>query len=85
MKANYRMNKNGSMKISRYLVTLFLAFLFAEMYAQQEEVRVVKPYTPTLSGAEKIQLMPGIEDTVSYNRPALEYSIFPNVTRPISA
>ncbi len=64
------------MKISRSISTLILIFLFAGIYAQQEEVRVVKPYTPTLSGAEKIQLMPGIEDTVSYNRSVLEYSIF---------
>lgn len=44
--------------------------------AQQEEVTVVKPYTPTLSGAEKIQLMPRIGDSVSYEKPTFEYRIF---------
>ena len=47
------------------------------LQAQQEEVRVVKPYTPTLSGAEKIQLLPRIGQEVSYETPDFDYSIFP--------
>lgn len=57
------------------LVTVML-LLPVLVVAQQEEVRVVKPYTPTLSGAEKIQLLPQIGDSVAYDRPEFEYSIF---------
>ncbi|MFC2089428.1 hypothetical protein ACFLT1_01530 [Bacteroidota bacterium] len=64
------------MRTFKYIFSLVVLFLTFHLYAQQEEVRVVKPYTPTLSGAEKIQLMPSIDDTVSYERSDLEYSIF---------
>lgn len=47
------------------------------LVAQQEEVRVVKPYNPTLSGAEKIQLLPQIGEAVPYEAPEFEYKIFP--------
>ena len=57
--------------------TLILALILPfTLTGQQEEVRVVKPYTPTLSGAEKIQLLPDIDDTVDYENPEFEYSIF---------
>ncbi len=45
--------------------------------AQQEEVRVVKPYTPTLSGADKIQLLPDLEGEVDFTPPEFEYHLFP--------
>ncbi len=63
-----------------YLKHIFLPVLFlisSILVAQQEEVRVVKPYTPTLSGAEKIQLLPEIGDSVSYEQPDFDYLIFP--------
>ena len=48
-----------------YILTASLLaglFLFpGELAAQQKEVRVVKPYSPTLSGAEKIQLLPSLD------------------------
>ena len=46
------------------------------LYGQQEEVKVVKPYTPTLSGAEKIQLMPRVGDSISYDQPDFNYTIY---------
>ncbi len=53
-----------------------MLFLPVLVMAQQEEVRVVKPYNPTLSGAEKLQVLPQIGDSVAYDRPEFEYSIF---------
>ncbi|PID91244.1 MAG: hypothetical protein CSA96_09430, partial [Bacteroidetes bacterium] len=47
------------------------------LIAQQEEVRVVKPYSPTLSAAEKIQLLPSLDEDISYETPVFEYTLFP--------
>ena len=44
---------------------------------QQSEVRVVKPYTPTLSGAEKIQLLPSLEDEIPFTPPEFSYQLYP--------
>lgn len=52
---------------------LFLSFL---LIAQQEEVRVVKPYSPTLSGAEKIQLLPNLDEEIEYEMPQFTYHLF---------
>lgn len=64
----------------KYLKLIILPALIlvglTEMHAQQEEVRVVKPYNPTLSGAEKIQLLPELDDDVEYDMPEFEYSLF---------
>lgn len=49
----------------------------ALLRAQQEEVRVVKPYTPTLSGAQKIQLLPGMKEEISFQPPEFEYHLYP--------
>ncbi len=66
------------MKYFRYIIIVaILAAGIAQVHAQQEEVKVVKPYTPTLSAAEKIQVLPGIGDSVEYEQPVFEYSIFP--------
>ncbi|MDA3823323.1 MAG: hypothetical protein PF450_12040, partial [Bacteroidales bacterium] len=64
------------MRYTRNIVFAIVLCVVSNLNAQQEEVRVVKPYTPTLSGAEKIQLLPQIEDTVTYDEPDFEYSIF---------
>lgn len=65
------------MKINKNIFLIILVlFTGAVLNAQQEEVKVVKPYTPTLSGAEKIQLLPEIEDSVAYDQPEFEYSIY---------
>ncbi|MEX0980976.1 MAG: hypothetical protein WD577_07420 [Bacteroidales bacterium] len=64
------------MKLYRIILITFAFTLTQHVNAQQEEVRVVKPYNPTLSGAEKIQLLPDIGDSVGYDPPEFEYSIF---------
>lgn len=65
------------MRYSKYILTLSILFIgLLQTVAQQEEVRVVKPYNPTLSGAEKIQLLPDLKDNVDYTMPEFEYSLF---------
>ena len=49
----------------------------AALHGQQKEVRVVKPYSPTLSGAEKIQLLPALEEEVSLDPPEFTYELYP--------
>jgi len=68
--------KPHSMRYFRSILYTAALVLPAALIAQQEEVRVVKPYTPTLSGAEKIQLLPEIGDSVAYESPDFEYEIF---------
>lgn len=55
-----------------------IVLLFPQLLrGQQEEVRVVKPYTPTLSGAEKIQLLPNLKGEVEFDIPEFEYHLYP--------
>jgi len=50
-------------KYTRYILIVLLASVLPlSVFGQQKEVRVVKPYSPTLSGAEKIQLLPNLEE-----------------------
>jgi len=78
-----------------YRLFLFLTVLFlfnSKLIAQQEEIRkevkVVKPYEPSLSDARKIDISPVIGDTVKYH-PHIQYIIspkpmmFPFKARPI--
>ncbi|MEN8230136.1 MAG: hypothetical protein ABFS38_18385 [Bacteroidota bacterium] len=63
---------------SRILLALFIASVFPNVLeGQQEEVRVVKPYSPTLSGAEKIELLPSLEEEIEYELPEFSYQLFP--------
>ncbi|MFZ5941713.1 MAG: hypothetical protein ACOYXB_14155 [Bacteroidota bacterium] len=63
---------------SKYLlVSSLILFAGMQLYGQQEEVVVIKPYDPTLSGAEKIDLLPVMGDTVNYRQPVFEYRVFP--------
>lgn len=63
---------------SRTLGILLLAGLVPfTLNAQQEEVRVVKPYSPTLSGAEKIELLPSLDEEIEYDMPEFSYQLFP--------
>lgn len=75
------LNKNINMINMRYpkyiLISAIIIASVINMWAQQEEVKVVKPYNPTLSGAEKIQLLPDLKDTVDYTMPEFEYTLFP--------
>jgi len=63
-----------------YILTASLLaglFLFpGELAAQQKEVRVVKPYSPTLSGAEKIQLLPSLDEEITLDPPRFTYDLF---------
>jgi hypothetical protein len=60
------------------LLILLAALGFStSLEAQQEEVRVVKPYTPTLSAAEKIQLLPDLDGEIDYTPPAFTYELYP--------
>jgi hypothetical protein len=80
-----------------YLKIIFIAALTAIMPAWsfvsaqvEKEVRVVKPYTPTLSDAEKINLLPEFNDSTRVT-PEFNYSITPKrygthfTVRPIQA
>ena len=58
------------------LSLLALSFWMSTAVAQQEEVRVVKPYTPTLSSAEKIQLLPDLEGEIDYTPPTFTYELY---------
>lgn len=60
-----------------FLFTLIAAFLSFSAAGQQKEVRVVKPYTPTLSAVEKIQLLPSLEEDVPFDAPEFTYELYP--------
>ena len=67
----------GIRNIFLLAVILWLPYgLFAQEEDIQREVRVIKPYTPTLSDADKIDLQPLITDTTRII-PEISYSIFP--------
>ncbi len=62
----------------RSVLTLLIGALFLlSLKAQQEEVRVVKPYSPTLSGAEKIELLPSLDEEIDYDMPQFTYQLYP--------
>ena len=62
----------------RYIGVLLTAMVFTmSVRGQQSEVRVVKPYTPTLSGAEKIQLLPNLEEEIPFTPPRFTYQLYP--------
>ncbi len=63
--------------LKNLLVIATLILLPLVLTAQQEEVRVVKPYTPTLSGAQKIQMLPGLDEEIGFQPPQFEYSLYP--------
>jgi hypothetical protein len=68
------------MKIYIGIISIFICFLIPlKVFSQgeiQKEVRVVKPYTPTLSEASKINFLPEISDTLRVN-PDFGYKIYP--------
>ena len=62
----------------RYLLVILTIFTLSfSAIGQQSEVRVVKPYTPTLSGAEKIQLLPNLEEEIPFTPPEFTYELYP--------
>jgi hypothetical protein len=67
-----------NIKTAIQIVFFFYAFTLSStvLLAQQEEVRVVKPYSPTLSAAEKIQLLPSLDEDIEYDSPQFTYQLF---------
>ena len=59
-----------------FLISCTLSFV---LQGQQKEVRVVKPYSPTLSGANKIQLLPSLDEEIEYEKPEFTYELFPKL------
>ncbi|MEN8157452.1 MAG: hypothetical protein ABFS10_10910, partial [Bacteroidota bacterium] len=63
---------------SKFILVLLVVSMFSlSLLGQQSEVRVVKPYSPTLSGAEKIQLLPALEEKVELETPEFTYTLHP--------
>ena len=56
---------------------MVICLLPLAMMGQQKEVRVVKPYSPTLSGAEKIELLPSMDETIDFDIPSITYELYP--------
>ena len=68
-------------KIIFPVLLILFCMISINVYPQSEiqrEVRVVKPYSPTLSDAEKINLLPDITDTTQV-LPEFNYSIIPKL------
>jgi hypothetical protein len=66
-------------KYIKHLLIITLSSIFISGFSQvdiQREVRVVKPYTPTLSDAEKINLLPVFNDTLKVFS-EIDYRIYP--------
>ncbi len=65
---------------SRSVLGILIAFILSlSLEGQQSEVRVVKPYSPTLSGANKVQLLPSLDEEIEYDTPALNYKLYPKL------
>jgi hypothetical protein len=63
---------------SKYLWTGMGIFLVPlALMGQQKEVRVVKPYSPTLSGAQKIELLPSMNEQIEFDIPEITYQLYP--------
>ena len=72
-------NMNNRLIKITFAGILFIYIHTLSAFAQSEiqrEVRVVKPYSPTLSDAEKINLLPEMRDTILVH-PDFNYSIVP--------
>ncbi len=59
------------------LVWTVICLAPAALMGQQEEVRVVKPYSPTLSGAQKIELLPSLQEEIEFEVPDITYHLYP--------
>lgn len=74
-------------RIKTYIFIGLIVCASMNLFAQEEEtikkeVRVVKPYEPTLTDAFKINLLPVLDDTVKLS-PDISYSIQPNNFQPV--
>ncbi len=63
--------------LSKLIWLLLLLIQPLVLQGQQEEVRVVKPYNPTLSDARKIELLPSMGGEIDFQPPQFEYHLYP--------
>ncbi|MFH0759672.1 MAG: hypothetical protein V2B15_20460 [Bacteroidota bacterium] len=71
--------KNNNIPSVSVLGILIAFIMSLSVAGQQSEVRVVKPYSPTLSGANKVQLLPSLDEEIEYDTPALNYQLYPKL------
>ncbi|RLD71928.1 MAG: hypothetical protein DRJ29_16850 [Bacteroidetes bacterium] len=69
--------KEFSILSKRLGAWMVVCLLPLSMMGQQKEVRVVKPYSPTLSGAEKIELLPSMDEQIDFTIPEISYQLYP--------
>jgi len=69
--------KEFSILSKRLGAWMVVCLLPLAMMGQQKEVRVVKPYSPTLSGAEKIELLPSMDEQIDFTIPEISYQLYP--------
>lgn len=81
---NYSIYRTNSFKMHKLYFTFLLLFISVISVAQKskkdtletEEITVIKPYTPTISDAFKIKSNPAINNTDSFQKEEVNYSIF---------
>lgn len=61
----------------RLPVWMVICLIPLSLFGQQKEVRVVKPYSPTLSGAKKIELLPSMDEQIDFKIPEISYKLYP--------
>ena len=61
------------------MVWMVGALIPVAMMGQQSEVRVVKPYSPTFSGANKIELLPSLAEEIEFDLPDISYELYPKL------
>ncbi|MBE9519338.1 MAG: hypothetical protein IMY68_12235 [Bacteroidetes bacterium] len=69
--------KEFSILSKRLGAWMVVCLLPLAIMGQQKEVRVVKPYSPTLSGAEKIELLPSMDEQIDFTIPEISYQLYP--------
>lgn len=69
--------KKSSIFSKRLVVWAIACSLPLALLGQQKEVRVVKPYSPTLSGAEKIELLPSMDEQIEFDITDITYVLYP--------
>ena len=74
--------KSGKRNIILLLSLVFGLFGLNAQETIKKEVKVIKPYEPTLSAASKISLLPELNDTVKLS-PDYQYTISPKNFQPV--
>lgn len=71
--------KQFSIYSKRLMVWMVGVTFSVAMMGQQSEVRVVKPYSPTFSGANKIELLPSLTEEIEFDLPDISYELYPKL------